>query len=202
MTTAVGGLLFLLPLIIIGALIGQVVPIVITIAEFLGEIIPIRTPGGIALLVLLAIVVLLLLCFGAGVLARRTFGKRLSAGFEKLLLMLFPRYAIIKDQMASSVGGHDNRPQMKPVIVSFDDRVRIAMEIERTEGDLVTVYLPGSPDPWSGSVAIVNAAQVQETDVEFGDAVAICEQLGRGSAAVLRDRETQSSLSRLDSRLS
>jgi hypothetical protein len=32
-TTAIGGLLFLLPLIIVGALIGQVVPIVMTVAE-------------------------------------------------------------------------------------------------------------------------------------------------------------------------
>ena len=36
-TTAIGGVLFLLPLIVLGALIGQVVPIVMSIAETLGE---------------------------------------------------------------------------------------------------------------------------------------------------------------------
>ncbi len=69
-TTAIGGLLFLLPLIVIGALIGQVVPIVLSIAEVLGEYIPLKTAGGIGLLILLAVVVVLLLCFAAGLLAR------------------------------------------------------------------------------------------------------------------------------------
>ena len=90
-TTAIGGLLFLLPLIVVGALIGQVVPIVLTIAESLGGILPgvVKTPGGISLLILLAIVVLLLLCFGAGILARKSFGRSLSEAFEKKLLLLF-----------------------------------------------------------------------------------------------------------------
>ena len=184
-TTAIGGLLFLLPLIVIGALIGQVVPIVLTIAEFLGEFLPFRSPGGIALLVLLAIAVLLLICFAAGVLARRTIGKRISEGFERLLLLLFPRYTIIKDQMASSVGGHENRPRMKPVLVRLYGTLQIGLETERSDDGLVTVYLPGSPDPWSGRVVILTADEVEATDMKFGDAVATFEQLGRGSAALL-----------------
>ena len=51
-TTAVGGLLFLLPLIVAGALIGQMVPIVQAIAEVIKKVLPgaFKTPGGIALL--------------------------------------------------------------------------------------------------------------------------------------------------------
>ena len=84
-TTAIGGLLFLLPLIVVGALIGQVVPIVITVAHFLREILPgtFRTPGGLAILILLAIAVVLLLCFAAGVIARNSIGRKFSEAFEK-----------------------------------------------------------------------------------------------------------------------
>ncbi|MCH7728293.1 MAG: hypothetical protein IH991_17710 [Planctomycetes bacterium] len=103
-TTAIGGLLFLLPLIVIGALIGQVVPIVVTVADALGKIIPGETPGGIALIILLAIAIVLLLCFGAGLLARRSLGRRISQGFEKKLMLLFPRYSIFKDQLADQDG--------------------------------------------------------------------------------------------------
>jgi uncharacterized membrane protein len=184
-TTAIGGLLFLLPLIVIGALIGQVVPIVMTVAEALGDIIPVKTPGGIALLILLAIVVVLLLCFAAGLLARYSFGKRISEAFEKNLLLFFPRYAILRDQMADSIGGDETKPQMKPVLAKFDDSSRLGFEIERTEDGLVIVYLPGSPDPWSGNAVLLSADRVQKVDVEFGDAVATCERLGRGSAPLL-----------------
>ena len=52
-TTGIGGVLFLLPLIILGALVGQIIPIVLTIANLSGDIIPvpIQTPTGISLLI-------------------------------------------------------------------------------------------------------------------------------------------------------
>ena len=183
-TTAIGGLLFLLPLMVIGALIGQLVPIVLSVAEFLGEHITIKTPGRIGLLIVLALASVLLLFFIAGLLARRSLGKRIMENFEKYLLLLFPRYAIIKDQMAGSIGGHETRPRMKPVLARFTDSLRVGFEIERTDTGLVTVFLPGSPDPWLGAVAIVSADRVESVGIEFGEAVAIFEQLGRGSAAL------------------
>ncbi len=187
-TTAIGGLLFLLPLIVLGALIGQVVPIVMTIAGSLGEILPgfVKTPGGIALLMLMAIAVLLLLCFAAGLLARWSLGRNLSVAFEKKLVLFFPRYAILKDQMADSIGGDQAKAQMKPVVVRFDDAVRIGFETERSADlGLVAVYLPGSPDPWAGKVVLVKPDRVESLPADFGATVATCEQLGRGSAALL-----------------
>jgi len=180
-------------MIVIGALVGQVVPLLLTVAGVLGEIIPFKTPGGIALLIVLAIVVVLLLCFGAGLLARRSLGKRISETFEKYLLLFFPRYAILKDQMAGSIGGDATKPRMKPVLAKFDDLWRIGFEIERHKAGLVTVYLPGSPDPWSGHSVLLRADCVEALEIEFGDAVAICEQLGRGAAALLADKARKSS---------
>jgi len=184
-TTAIGGLIFLLPLIVIGALVGQVVPIVFTIAEFLGEWLPVKSAGGISLLVLLAIAVLLFLCFLSGLAARRSIGRKFSEVIEKNLLLLFPRYAIFKDQMAGSIGGDQTRPTMKPVLVKFDDASRIAFETDRTDAGLVTIYMPGAPDPWSGYVAYMTADRVEPLEIEFSDAVATFEKLGRESAQVL-----------------
>lgn len=187
-TTAIGGVLFLLPLIVVGALIGQVVPIVLSIADGLGAILPnaVKTVGGISLLILLAIGVLLMLCFAAGVLARISFSRSVSEAFEKKLVLLFPRYAIIKDQMADTIGGDHARPQMKPVLVQYNGTKRIAFETDRSDDlRIVTVYLPGSPDPWAGYVAILSSDQVEPLNAEFGEAAAICEQLGRGTAKLL-----------------
>jgi uncharacterized membrane protein len=187
-TTAIGGLLFLLPMIVVGALIGQVVPIVLTIAEFLGEILPgfVKTPSGIALLIVMSFALLLLLCFVAGILARWSYSKKFSEIFEKNLLLLFPRYAILRDQMAGSIGGTQARPRMKPVVVRFDDCMRIGFETERSEQtQLVAVYLPGSPDPWSGKVALVMNDRVAPLKAEFSITVATCEQMGRGSGELL-----------------
>jgi len=191
-TTAIGGLLFLLPLIVIGVLIGQVVAMLMTVNKTLGEIIPDQTPGGMALLILLAIAIVLLVCFGAGLLARRSLGRRISKGFEKKLMLLFPRYSIFKDQLAGSIGGDETKPRMKPVLARFDDSLRIGFEMARTDAVLVTVYLPGAPDPWSGSVVFLKNDRVQPLGTEFGDTVGIFEKLGRDSAALLAGRVNES----------
>jgi uncharacterized membrane protein len=184
-TTAIGGLLFLLPLIVLGALIGQVVPIVVSVASALNEYIGVETPTKASVLIGLSIAIVLLLCFAAGVLARWSFGKKISTAFEKKLALFFPRYAILKDQMADSIGGSETRPKMKPVLVVFDECQRIAFETERDERlGLVTVYLPGSPDPWSGKAVMVKLDQVTSLGADFGHAAATCEQVGRGSIAM------------------
>lgn len=189
-TTAIGGLLFLLPLIVLGALVGQVAAIVMSVAESLSGVITVRTPAGISLLIGLSIAIILLLCFIAGLIARRSFAKRLSVAFEKKIALLFPRYAILRDQMADTMGGHETQSMMKPVLVRLHDCSRIGFETERCpERNLVTVFLPGSPDPWSGQVAMFDFDRVEPIDAEFGIATTTHEQLGRGSAALITKKE-------------
>ena len=181
-TTGIGGVLFLLPLIILGALIGQVVPIVWTIAEILSDLIPvpIQTPEGITLLVSASVLVLLLICFAAGIVARRSFGRRISATFEKNLTMLFPRYAIFKDQIAGTLGGDKDHP-MKPVMVRFIDSFQVAFEVDRSKQGFVTLFLPGSPDPWTGRIVMVESDRIQALNLQFAETVSIFEKLGRES---------------------
>lgn len=186
-TTALGGLLFLLPLIVLGALIGQVAPLIWSIAVFLNDIlpVPVKTPAGIALLVLLALAIVLSGCFAAGLIARRSIGQRLSKAFEKNIMMLFPRYAVFKDQLHGSLGGDEGRPGLKPVVVRWEGALRVGFERDRMGDEWVTVYLPGTPDPWSGQLAWFPVREVQTLDLEFGETVGLFEQLGRGSGEVL-----------------
>jgi uncharacterized membrane protein len=74
------------------------------------------------------------------------------------------------------------------VLVTFDEYYRIAFETERDEKQgFATIYLPGSPDPWSGKVVILSLDRVTRLDADFGDAVASCEQVGRGSIATIEN---------------
>jgi uncharacterized membrane protein len=193
-STAIGGLIFLLPLIVVNALIVHFVPIVMPVVETLGKVLPstLKSVGGIVLLVLLAIGAIILLCFAGGLLARRTFIRQFAQFIEKKLILLFPRYTIIRDQMTGTIGGDDTNPQMKPVLVRFDEMSQLAFETDRTEGGLVAVYLPGSPDPWAGQVVHVAAERVERLDVDFPSAVHTLEQFGRGSGQLLEKLATNS----------
>lgn len=83
------------------------------------------------------------------------------------------------------MGGDTHAPSLVPVSVQFDDSIRIRYEAGRTARELVIVYLPGSPDPWMGSVALVEPRRVRPLKVAFGETAAICERLGRDSATLL-----------------
>ncbi|MEM9352276.1 MAG: DUF502 domain-containing protein [Planctomycetota bacterium] len=194
-TTLIGGVIFLLPLIVIGWLVGQIVSIAWPVAQTIQETLGLHSAAGYALLIGLTLAVIVLACFLAGLLARRRFAQRIAGFVEKNLSLMFPRYLIVKELMAGSIGGTENKPQLKAVAVQTPLGRRVGFEVERSAEGQVTVYLPGSPDPWAGSVTLVDAEQVERLDVEFVDALTTCEQLGRGTAELLlgHDRSVERS---------
>jgi uncharacterized membrane protein len=184
-TTAIGGLLFLLPLAVIGGLLGYVYNVVLGIYNPLKAYLPVDSATGTAILFLIAVGILVALCFLCGFLAKRAIARKFSELVEKYLVTAFPKYAIYKDILAGNVGGDAVVPSLKPITIRLDDMTRIGYEAGRTEQGLVIVYLPGSPDPWTGFVALVEPDRVQSLALDFGETSAVCERLGRDSAHLL-----------------
>jgi uncharacterized membrane protein len=183
-TTLIGGIVFLLPLIVALAVLGQGVALMATVAKPLAAMFPTQKVAGVALASLVALLLLLLLCYGAGLLARAALGRTLSASFEDRLQTLYPRYTIIKG-MTQSLGVNGVKSNLKTVLVSFDDHQVLAIEVERLADGRVVVFLPGAPDPWSGSVVMVSQERVAGLSVEIGALHRSLKGIGRGSAALL-----------------
>ncbi|MDZ4818411.1 MAG: hypothetical protein SGJ20_05500 [Planctomycetota bacterium] len=184
--TAVGGLLLLLPLAVVLALLGYVYSAVVLVYEPLKDHLPVKSNFGVGLLFLLAVAILIGLCFVCGLAAQRAIGRQFSEKIEQRIISLFPKYAIYKDILAGTVGGSQLGPTLIPVTIRFDDAIRIGFEADCTEQGLVVVFLPGAPDPWIGSVALVQRDRVERLEIDFNEAAAICERLGRKSSGLLR----------------
>ena len=182
-TMIVGGVIFLVPFAVVLLLFGKVFAVSLRLAEPIADRIPFDAVAGVALSEILAVLIILAACFFAGLAALSTPGQRLYRKLDDTLLNLIPRYAFIKS-MADSFGGSD-ATVLQPVLVRFDDLAQIAFEVERGSGDLVTVYLPGSPDPWSGSVAHVTLDRVTPLKADFTSAVKALRNVGRGSTALI-----------------
>jgi uncharacterized membrane protein len=183
-TTLIGGLVFLLPLIVALAVLGQGLALMAGVAKPLAALFPAQQVGGVALVSLVALLLMLLLCYGAGLLARAALGRTLSASFEDRLQALYPRYTIIKG-MTQALGVDRVKSGLKTVLVSFDDHQLFAVEVERLADGRVVVFLPGAPDPWSGSVVLVSRERVAALQVEIGALHRSLKGIGRGSAALL-----------------
>jgi uncharacterized membrane protein len=181
-TTIIGGLIFLVPIIIVVAVLGKAFGLMIKLAKPLSAWIPLDSIGGVALANFLAVLAIMLCCLIAGFIAKGSFAKRILNSLESKLLLAIPGYSFVKGMTDSMNSSEEAAKSFVPVIAKFDDNAQIGFEIERTERGNVVVYLPGSPNPWSGSVVYVNADRVELLDMTVPDAINNIRHLGRGSA--------------------
>ncbi len=181
-TTIIGGLIFLVPIIIVVAILGKAYELMIMVAKPLSAWIPLDSIGGVALANILAVLAILLCCLIAGIIAKGATAKGILKSVESKLLFAIPGYTFVKGMTDSLNSSEEAAKAFVPVIAKFDDNAQIGFEIERTEKGNVVVYLPGSPNPWSGSVVYVNADRVELLDMTVPDAINNIRHLGRGSA--------------------
>lgn len=182
-TLILGGFIFLVPFAVVLLVVGKVFGVSKQLARPIADRIPVDAVAGIALADLVSVAIIVVACFVAGAAAKSASGRRLHRKLDELLLNLIPRYTFIKS-MTASLGG-EGQAVLKPVLVRFDDLAQVAFEVERGPGDLVTVYLPGSPDPWSGSVAHVAADRISPLDQSFASVISSLRKVGRGTQTLL-----------------
>jgi uncharacterized membrane protein len=186
-TTIIGGIVFLLPIAIFVAVIGKGLEVTGAVARPLAAVLPVDMIGGIAMPRALAIALLLLICFIAGLLARTVIARRLVGALEANVLSRLPAYALLKTKTQSMLSP-DDVEGMSPAIVRFDDSWQFALEIERIEGGKVAVFLPGAPDAWSGSICVMDEDRVTPLDVTIPFVARMAKRLGKGAGEALRDR--------------
>jgi uncharacterized membrane protein len=184
-TTALGGVLFLLPIVVIGVLLSYVYRVAAAAYLYVKPWLPFDSVISIANLFCLLTVLLLVACFVAGLFAQRAIGRFLTRTIEQQLIKVYPKYAIYKDLLAGKLGGDENVPSLRPVSVWKEGVVYLAFEADRLANGLVVVYFPGAPDAWYGSIALVAPEHVQPIDVPFDQLLNICERLGRDSSRLL-----------------
>lgn len=185
-TTLIGGLLFLVPLVVVGVVIGKAVGIMLVIAEPMAAFLPVESAAGVALANLIALACVVLLCFLAGLVGRTALAKAFSDKAESTILQKIPGYTFFKGM--TSMLSPDENADLKAVLVSLEKAERLGLEVERVGTDRVAVYFPGSPNAWSGIVQIVSTDQVKPIDIPMMSVIEHAEQLGRGANEILAAR--------------
>ena len=111
----------MVPLGVIAILGGKVFQILSKVAILISDILPFETIAGIAVVNLVAMVLIVILCFFAGRLARSHIGEKITASVESKMYALVPRYAFIKSMTAALSEDCQDENLLKPVWVKFDD---------------------------------------------------------------------------------
>lgn len=187
-TTLLGGVLFLVPLVVLAVVLAKAIEIMLLVAEPVDQMIPTDTVGGVAVVNLIAILAILAACFMAGLLARSALGRRTVRALDDRLLIALPGYSAIKGKLTGNLGSDDGETRFRAVVARLDDYSQIAFEIERFESGTVVVFLPGSPDPWASTVAFMTSDRIEPLDLDFRSAAMTLRNLGRGSGLALMAR--------------
>lgn len=183
-STVIGGIVFLVPFVVLIFVLGKAFQAMSHVAAPLSKLVPSETFGQIAAVDLIAAALILLLCFLAGLVARSAVAASVVRALESRVLSRIPIYQFVKG-MTSSVVEAEKGEAMTAVLARLDDYAQLAFEIERTKSGDVVIYLPGAPNPWSGSICIMSPERVTPLDMSMIAAVQNIKHLGKGSSELI-----------------
>jgi len=184
LTTVLGGVLFLIPFVLVVVLLGKGFHIMRTVAEKVDLFLPSDMVLSVPIVDALAVLFLISCCFIAGLAARSSRGRELQNRIDNLLLQLIPGYAWLKG-MTGSVSDEEAVAGFKPVWIRLDDQYQVGFEVDRYEDGLVAVFLPGAPDPRAGALIYVESNRVEDLDSSFTEVAKNFKRLGLGSSATI-----------------
>ena len=185
-TTVTGGLIFLLPVAILGYLLGKVFTTARTLVEPLAGKLPVASAFGVSAAIILAVLGMLIVSFLAGLLAKTRIAQQGMKGLETHLLGRVPAYGFIKS-LGTDMVAPEQQGEHRVVLVRFDDAWQLGIKIEAAMAETHTVvFLPDSPTPQSGSVMIVETSRVHATDIPLRKAMSTLAVRGLGLRELLR----------------
>lgn len=178
MTTLVGGVIFLVPVVFLGMVVVKAIDLMSVVAEPMADWIPVDTIGGVALANIIAILAVLLVCFVAGMLARHALAGAFTKQLESRLLEKLPGYAMVKNVLkgfdAEQKGG------VKPVILTLGSAERAGFEVQRLADGRSVVFIPGAPNAFSGITQILPPEQVTYLEVPLNVVMECSQNYGHG----------------------
>ena len=183
-STLVGGVMFLVPVVLIVIVLKHALQLAGQIAQPLAEMLPIRQVGGVGVATIIAVAMLLLVAFLAGLLSRTGPGRRVTHWFEESILGGLPQYRMVKS-LAEGLTQIENGEGMQPVLMRGDEGWMLGYQIEELPNDWRVIFLPASPTPMSGNVIYAEGSRVRRLDLTMREAMMLVKRLGIGSTAAL-----------------
>jgi uncharacterized membrane protein len=183
--TVVGGLLFLVPVAIVLLVLRQALAFARGLAQSVAAHLPEGVTLGVGAISVMAVLILVLVSFLAGLVAQTPVGKRVMAWFETSLLGGLPQYQVFKS-MAQTLGELETSAAIQPVLVNLEEGWQIGYLVERLDGDWVAAFVPQAPTPMAGTILYLPADRVRALDMTLVQAMGIVKHMGLGSAEALQ----------------
>ncbi len=181
-TTFIGGLLFLVPFVLLIIIFEKAFALISMLVRPLTALFPFDSVFGFPTPWFLGFLLLLLICLAAGYFSKSEKAQRYSKGLEEKIISKLPGYKYYKKMGESMVGVDEDDSQLEVVFVKLDDAQQLAFLTDRLFDGRSVVFVPDSPNPFSGAVLFVTNDRVEPCSLSRKEALQIFRQMGTGAA--------------------
>jgi uncharacterized membrane protein len=165
-TTILGGVFFLIPIVVLSIVIAKALEYTDKFLRALATHILAASELSATGAMVMSVVVIALTCFFAGLIARTVTAQELIKLLESSILSKVPACEYLKQEGASALGVATMTEQ-PIVLVESDIGWQVGVQTEAASGGFVTVFVPGAPNPHSGTVYFVPADRIRTADVKL-----------------------------------
>jgi len=187
-TTALGALLVIVPIGIIGFALWQIFSVVRGLLGPVFEKLNFDSVLQKILIIAAPLLLVVLACYVTGKLVQTRWGKKLRAFIERWLLEKIPGYKMVR-AFAHQYLGHECDRKFRPVMVDLYDSgsKMIGLEIEELGDGTVAVFLPSVPAVTLGQLHIVPEERVTPIPTTLHTTVETLTMFGEGVSKLMPD---------------
>jgi uncharacterized membrane protein len=189
-TVILGGVLFLVPFVLLVVVLERAFVFAHRFLAPVAQHFPENPVLGVAGAAVAAALVLPVLCFGAGLVARTAGGQRFFLRIEESILSRVPGYTMYRgalddlERNLKTLGSQSTRA----VLVRIEDAWQIGFVSDELDSGELAVFVPGAPSPMSGSLFFLEPDRVRDSGLSVNEAMAMLRRIGVGSAQQMRGK--------------
>jgi len=185
-TSFIGGVTIILPVAILILVFRWVFNVVTRIIQPVTDLILVRSDVHEILAGLLALAVIITVCFVIGVIVKTKVGTFIHTSLEKSILNFAPGYSLIKETVMQFLGRKKSPFSSVALVQIFGNETMVTAFVtdEHSDGSY-TVFVPTGPNPTSGNIYHLEGKFVHPVDVPVEDAMRSIISCGAGSARLI-----------------
>lgn len=185
--TIVGGLFFLAPLVLLIMALLKVLNVLRKLTQPITRSFEGWRFGVIEFPELLTVLILLLLCLAAGLLARTSLAKKAMRYLETRILVHLPGYEVMKMISGDQITA-DDQQELEIVFAQTDAGWQLAFLIEQLNDDLFVIFIPDAPRLRSGAIVYAEKNKIRHTKITRKEAIRTIRRMGAGSSITFKDK--------------
>lgn len=189
-TTALGGLVAILPLALIIIFFRWIINLIQKYLEPLVNLINTESELMIVALYIIAVIAIILLFFLLGLFIQTRIGKFFRTILEEQYLMKIPGYKIARETVMQFFGKQKSFFREVVLVDIFNSGTLMTGFItdDHEDSDFITVFVPTGPNPTSGNIYHVSKEKVNRTKTTVDTGMKSIISCGAGSSNIFKDR--------------